>query len=125
MFTPPGVPVLAATATVMEVMRNNIISQLDISGCKIVSASPNKPNIFYSVEKRSGDVEKDLAFLVDDLATNTILTKRVIVYCRSLKLCSSLYAHFLYTLGDRSYYPSGAEQVSSNRLFEMYHSRTD
>lgn len=63
---------LAATATVTEPKRSDVISQLDISGCKIVSASPNKPNIFYSVERRSGDVEKDLDFLVDDLANNAI-----------------------------------------------------
>lgn len=124
-FCPPGVPILAATATVTEITRDEIISQLDITGCKTVSASPNKPNIFYSVERRSGDMEKDLAFLMDDLAKNSVTAKRVIVYCRSLKLCSSLYVHFLYSLGDRSYYPPGAEQVSSNRLFEMYHSRTD
>ncbi len=106
-------------------MRSDIISQLDISACRVVSASPNKPNVFYSVERRFGDVEKDLGFLVDDIAKNAISAKRVIVYCRSLRLCSTLYVHFLYTLGDRSYYPPGAEQVSSNRLFEMYHSRTD
>ncbi len=113
---------LAATATITELMRSDIISQLDISGCKIVSAYPKKPNVFYSVERKSGDVEKDLGFLVDDIA---VLAKRVIVYWQSLRLCSSLYVHFLYTLGDRSYYPPGAEPVSSNRLFEMYHSRTD
>ena len=51
---------------------DDIISQLDITGCKLVSVSPNKPNIFYRVERRSGDAEKDLAFLVDDLAKNSI-----------------------------------------------------
>ena len=124
-FTPPDVPVLAATATVTELMRDEIVSQLDIIGCELVSESPNKPNIYYSVEKRSGNIETDLSFIVDDLAKNAVSVKRVIVYCRSLDLCSSLYAHFLYTLGDQSYHPPGAEQVSNNRLFEMYHSRTD
>ena len=40
-------------------------------------------------------------------------------------MCSALYAHFLYTLGDKSYYPPGAEQISDNRLFGMYHSKRD
>lgn len=124
-FASSCVPVLAATATVTEHMRGDIISQLDITGCKLVSASPEKPNIFYSVERRSGDVEKDLAFLVNDLSKNSVAARRVIVYCSSLRLCSGLYAHFLYTLGDRSYYPPGSKPVSANRLFEMYHSRTD
>ena len=36
-----------------------------------------------------------------------------------------MYAHFLYALGEKSYYPSGAEHLSDNRLFGMYHSCTD
>ena len=51
----------------------------------------------------------------------------MIVYCRSLNMCSALYGHFHYTLGDKSYmyYPPGAECKSDNRLFGMYHSKTD
>lgn len=84
-------------------MRDDIISQLDIAGCQMVSASPNKPNIFYSVEQQSDNPEVDLAFLLDDLAQNTLRAKQVIVYCCSLRQCSSLFAHFLYTLGEMSF----------------------
>ena len=41
---PPGVPMLAATATVTEAMREDIIAKLDMVGCSIISVSPNKPN---------------------------------------------------------------------------------
>ena len=37
-------------------------------------------------------------------------------------MCAELYAHFLYTLGDKSYYPSGAPELCENRLFAMFHS---
>ena len=40
-------------------------------------------------------------------------------------MCSNLYAHFLHTLREASYYPPGAEQISDHRLFGMYHSCTD
>ncbi|KAL5474740.1 hypothetical protein EMCRGX_G026733 [Ephydatia muelleri] len=40
-------------------------------------------------------------------------------------MCASLYAHFLHSLQDASYYPSGAEQISDNLLFGMFHSCTD
>ena len=46
-------------------------------------------------------------------------------YCQSLTVCSTLYSHFLHTLRDDSYYPRGAEPISDNRLFSMYHSCTD
>ena len=108
---PSGVPMLAATATVTDVIRRDVIQQLDMDGCKVISVSPNKPNIFYSVSKRS--------------SLHAVEAKRIIVYCRSLNMCSDLYSHFLYTLGDKSYHPPGAEHISDNRLFGMYHSKTD
>ena len=40
-------------------------------------------------------------------------------------MCSSLYAYFLYTLGDKSYHPPSVEKIASNRLFGMYHSGTN
>ena len=49
---------------------------------------------------------------------------RALVYCQSLNMCSDLYAHFLYELGDQSYYPPGVDKVACNRLFGMYHSGT-
>ena len=45
-----------------------------------------------------------------------------IIYCRSLNLRSALY-FFLSNLGVDSYYPLGAEQVSDNRLFGMFHAQ--
>ena len=52
-FVPSGVPMLAATATVTDVIRHDIIHQLDMDGRKIISVSPNKSNIFYSVHKQT------------------------------------------------------------------------
>ena len=56
---------------------------------------------------------------------NRIHARRILVYCQSIDMCSALYAHFLYVLGDKSYYPSNAPKSSDNRLFGMYHSCTD
>ena len=47
------------------------------------------------------------------------------VHCQSLDTCASLYTHFLQALQDASYYQPGAEHVSDNRLFAMFHSCTD
>ena len=47
--------------------------------------------------------------------------------CRSLNMCADLatvYAHFLYTLGDKSYYSQHVPKISDNRLFAMFHSNT-
>ena len=79
--------------------------------------------VYYEVCSRTV-MESDLEWLLDSLRDNLYLTPRVIVYCRSLDLCSALYAHFHYELADASYYPPGAVQRSENRLFGMFHSNT-
>lgn len=105
-------------------MRRAIVQSLDMSRCKVVIVYPNKPNMYYSVCKHCGDIG-DLSGITADLRTHNIETKRVIVYCQSLDMCANLYIHFLMTLGDLSYYPPGVPHISDNRLFGMYHSRTD
>jgi len=49
----------------------------------------------------------------------------MIVYCQSLDMCANLFIHFMCVLGDQCYYPPGAEQVSDNCLFGMFHAKTD
>ncbi len=96
-----------------------------MTGCAVVSVSPNKPNIFYSVKARSSSIGDDLAFITSDLLCNNVKANRVIVYCQSLDMCANLYIHFMTVLGDNGYYPPGSEQVSDNRLYGMYHAKTD
>ena len=66
---------------------------------------------------------KILLPLFEELRRLNIST-RVIIFCRSLNLCSDLYAYFLSNLGDDSYYPPDAPWVSDNRFFGMYHANT-
>ena len=42
---PSGALMLATTATVTLMMRNDIIENLDVAGCYVLTKSPNKPNI--------------------------------------------------------------------------------
>ncbi len=104
-------------------MRQEVITTLDMEGCEIVCTSPNRPNVYYEVRPRTS-VELDLQPLLHCLKLHKNLAPRVIVYCHSLNTCSDLYAHFHYELGDASYYPCGAPQISDNRLFGMFHSNT-
>ena len=105
-FVPSGTPLMAVTATVTKDMRKEVIVRLEMKGCRYVFRSPNKPNIMYSVQGRT-TIEKDLGHIPEDVWPTVS-----IVYCRSLNLCSSLYAHFLYELKCASYYPPGAEEIS-------------
>ena len=110
---------IALTATITKTMRMDVCRKLEMSVHKFVFASPERSNIYYEVFP-SSEIELDLKHLVDDLHQNKHLTPRVIIYCRSLNVCADLYAFFLTSLGEESYYPAGAERISDNRLFGIY-----
>lgn len=120
---PSGTPWMASTATATHVVKDDVCKKLDMVGCKLVSVSPDRPNMYYEV-CRSTDIEQDFHSLLIELRTNRIKTNRLIVYCRSLNTCSDLYIYFLCNLGKLSYFPDGAEEISDNRLFGMFHSST-
>ena len=65
----------------------------------LVSESPDKPNITYEAV-RNNSIEEDFSSVVRDLAERNIKARRVVVYCQSLDMCASLYAHFLRSLQD-------------------------
>ena len=114
---------LAVTATVTKKVRLDVCRKLEMFDYKFVWASPERPNTYYEVLPRS-DINSDIKPLVDELRRNKLQMPRVIIYCRSLNMCSDLYAFFLSCLGDESYYPSDAIKISDNRLFGMYHAST-
>ena len=57
-----------------------MIDRLDMKECKLVSASPDRPNITYMVTTRT-TIEEDLTHIVADLRANSIDARRVIIYC--------------------------------------------
>ena len=118
---PSGAPMLATKATVTTAMRNDIIEKLDMVGCYVLTESPNKPNITYE-GVRKNNMEEDFNCVVVE---NNIKAQRVVVHCQSLNMCACLCTHFLQALQDASYYAPGAEHVSDNRIFAMFHSCTD
>ena len=118
-LVPPFTPLLACTATVTKSVCDEIINSLEMEGCEIISKSPDRPNSFYKV-LRSTDMETDLNPYLESLKQLRVKSPRTIIYCRSLNVCSELYAYFLYELGEKAYYPDGADKVSNNRLLGFY-----
>ena len=58
----------------------------------LVSESPDKPNITYEAVRKN-TIEEEFSSVVRDLAERNIKARRVVVYCQSLDMCASLYAH--------------------------------
>ena len=75
---PPGIPILAATATVTPTIRDDVIDKLDMKGCKMVCVSPDCPNI-YEVRQRS-TTDDNLQPIVESLRVERNKANRVIVF---------------------------------------------
>lgn len=114
---------MACTATATRSDKIEILESLEMRNCVEVSASPDRPNIFYEVKPRKTP-EADLDHLLSSLKTDSINAPRVIVYCQSRDMCAELFAHFRSELGNSGYYPPGSPHLSDYRLYGMFHANT-
>ena len=114
---PPGVHVMALTATATISTRHKIIFSLNMRGCY-------KANIYYAVQKKRR-IEECFLPIVQEVAHNTIKAERTIIFCRSLKDCFAIYQYFRMHLKQDMYYPKGSPCVSKYRLVDMFTSITD
>ena len=64
---PSSTPVLALTATATKDVRNKITSKLQMQGCTLIEASPDRPNIRYSVVTVKSDHLLTFGWLIDAL----------------------------------------------------------
>lgn len=120
---PSRTPFMACTAIATKSDKAEVLENLEMRECVEVSASPDRPNIFYEVKPRT-DLETDLDQVLSDLKDKTVSAPWVIVYCRSLDTSADLYAHFHFELGEQSYHPAGSPHLSDHRLFGMFHANT-
>ncbi|CAL9105808.1 unnamed protein product [Musa acuminata var. zebrina] len=86
----PGVPILALTATAVPKVQKDVISSLCLHQPLVLSASFNRPNIYYEV--RYKDLLKDsYADLLNLLKSSGNVCS--IVYCHERSTCDDLSSH--------------------------------
>ena len=120
---PSSTPIVALTATATHHVKDRIVQALQMVPVTFISISANRPNICYSVEKVKRDVHVAFKCLVSDLKQKRITLPKVIVFCRSINVCASLYKMFLTEMRENSYEPCGSPPSIKTRLFAMFHSR--
>ena len=86
-----------------------------------------KDNIKYSVIiAPTKDLQVTFGWLLDELLVETDKCSKYLIFCRSRKAVRDLYRFFDVGLGQSQYVPNAEGfQDDRNRIFEMYHSRTD
>lgn len=80
----PGVPVLGLTATAPAKIIVDVQKMLDISGCLVLRASFNRPNLYYEVRRKPADKETCLA-MIENLLKNRFSSKSGIIYTTTIK----------------------------------------
>ena len=112
---------MACTATASQSVKNEIIDNLEISGCVEATASLDRPSVYYEMKPRT-DIDADFWPLVSTLRERAVHAPRVLIYCQSLDMCAELYAHFHHKLQEASYYPQ--DSMTTACLVCMFHSST-
>ena len=78
-------PIIALTATATPKVQQDIQKNLQINDAEIFKSSFNRPNLYYEVRQKTGDVDKDLVRFIKQMEG-----KSGIVYCMARKEVESL-----------------------------------
>ena len=104
---PESVRVMALTATATKSTRRAVIKQLKTIQPKIVSVSPNKPNIKYSVLMNTHSLEETFAPLIEEIRQKRKSMDRTIIFCRTYDQCARIYMFIVDRLGKEVTEPIG------------------
>lgn len=80
----PGIPILGLTATAPAKIIVDVQKMLDISGCLVLRASFNRPNLYYEVRRKPADKETCLA-MIENLLKNRFNDQSGIIYTTTIK----------------------------------------
>ena len=91
----------------------------------MITRSPDRSNIRYSVVKACTDLTVSFKWLQEELRCKRVHLPRVMVFWHSISSCTTLYKFFATSLKGESYNLIGSAPTTENRLFAMYHARID
>lgn len=124
-LVPSDIKFLILTATATKSTTESIFDSLRLSvkNTYTVQRSPNRPNLYYSVQYIDINMPLEIVFsrLIDELSRKGIKTDRALIYCQTRKQCGLLFRMFELNLKDKFYHGTSKPQ---NRLVEMYHAGT-
>ena len=99
-----NVPFMAVTATATRKTNETIIvTVLCHSKFVEVSESPNKANVSFGVQYRmkQNSLIQYFQWILDELMEKNGSTERTIIYCQTVKQCSTLYSLFSVSAEDK------------------------
>lgn len=121
---PQNVNVMALTATATKMSRVRIQQVLQMNSPHVISLMPFKPNIKYFV-RQFNSIEDCVSPVIQSLVNEGIKAEKVVIFCSTRELCSTIYLYFKSVLGEHFTYPRGAPCVSEFRLVDCYTAAID
>lgn len=119
------VPFVALTATDTKKTCWLIQESACLRNPVLVSATPDRPNIYLASFKCAATGYDKLCEILqpflNELCTRKINMPMTLFYFRSLEECGQSFLIFANKMGAQQYFPVGAKQKASNRLFAQYH----
>lgn len=118
-LVPPGVHMMAMTATATNATRKAIFKSLHMIKPKIIYIKPARENLIYAVAQKTSI---SLVFdpIIQQLKRERASTGRIIIFCRQYSEVATIYRYFKRSLGEEFTEPKGAPDFSRYRLIEMY-----
>ena len=115
---------MALTATATKQLRIEVAQMIGMKNELVVSISPCKANIMYSVGSFT-TIPDTFHPILNRLCSDRSKFPRTIIYCRRFEDCADLYVFFRDKLGADFTEPPGAPDLPRFRLIDMYMSCTD
>ena len=120
-------PIITLTATAKKTTMEAIVRDLGMVNCQVVTSNPDRPNIRYSVIEVGESLYGNFQWLIEKLHQFGRYTDRYLIFCRKMDHASQLFEVFTKCLGKKAYhdYQEDGTNDDRNRLFGMFHSKTD
>lgn len=120
---PKHVRMMALTATATKTLHDAVVKTLGMDNLVVVSESPDKPNIVFSVLEFQS-METTFEPLIEKLRIERTSMGRTLIYCRTQDACAQLYLWMNCCLGNDKTDPPNAPDIPKYRLFDMFTSCT-
>ena len=115
---------MALTATATKDLRIQVARIIEMQDELVVSVNPCKSNIMYAIGSFS-TISNTFRPIVTAIRRQRLDLPRIIIYCRIIEQCSSLYLFFKEQLDREFTEPPGAPDLPKYRLIDMFTSCTE
>ena len=111
---------MSLTATASRNTRQSIYRLIGMKKVLLVSQSPNKLNIYYSLNSKQKDLEEAFDPLIQDIKEKQTSMNRTIIFCRSYTSCTSIYFYFKSSLGKAISEPEGYPNHAELQIMDVF-----